>query len=199
MNKYYDYRDDLLKLYKESRRGNAQSEKGFRELYRKIATEANKRMASLERAGRDYFAYDRAASVAQKSSGKNRFRVVKSQSIDEVYQYAMSAAKFLTQKTSLVSGHREIEKSRYEALKKNPNIDLSGLSRRKLSAFMQTELFREYVKFDSEAAFNLAEEALYKKKATLEDLEEAWEDFERGETDIFGVWENWAGIDPFGS
>lgn len=195
--RYYDYRDDIMKLNRRARRGNISAMKELEKLNRDLSSEANRRLRLLEKRGRDYYAYDIATQFTQSAYGTSRYNTRRKQTQAEIFKNAMSAAKFLQSESSTLSGQQRIEKSRYEALLKNPRINLKGISRKKLSQFMQTELFKEYVSFNSEDAFNLAEEALYKNKASLEELEEAWNEYERGETDLFGVWESWAGIDPF--
>ena len=193
-NRYYDARKEIKKLAARARRGNKSAFKELKSLAQSTFSEANKRMRILERRGRNYYAYDLARHYLDNARDKTIYAFEKGDTIQDIEKTAMSAAKFIQSESSTLQGQLRIERDRLKSIKER--YGFKG-NTSKLCEFMSTELFQQYVQFDSEATFMLAEEALYKQKLTMQDLDDAWEKFQAGEGDLTDVWRNWGDIEPF--
>lgn len=83
-------------------------------LRRKFAKRANQRLLRLERAGLDYYAYDRAQLYLNRTRGTNRFSESKNYkgSKQALLRELDALTTFLGSKTSTVAGQRQIEREK---------------------------------------------------------------------------------------
>lgn len=86
---------------------------------RKYAKRANQRLLRLERAGMDYYAYDRAMLYLERTRGKNRFSESKKYqgSKQGLLRELDALTTFLGSKSSTVKGQKEIQKARTETFR----------------------------------------------------------------------------------
>lgn len=86
-------------------------------LRRKFAKRANQRLLRLERAGLDYYAYDRAALYLSRTRGTHRFSESKTYkgSKQALLRELDALTTFLGSKTSTVAGQRSIERAKIRA------------------------------------------------------------------------------------
>lgn len=96
-----------------------------------LARKANKRLLSLERAGKDRWAYESAANwlhnTYQNDLKKNRFKMVSSKLTPKQIQLQMLAIqRFLNQESSTVAGQEAIMERQYEMFVSSHNISGPG-------------------------------------------------------------------------
>ena len=79
----------------------------------RMAKTANQRLRALEKAGRDYWAYDRAILYTQRTRNRKRFSEAKNWtgSIESLKYEIQKLSDFLDAKTSTVKGSRAVESS----------------------------------------------------------------------------------------
>lgn len=114
----------LRSLMRSAKKGNEQDLETLQNHARKIAKRANQRMLRLERAGLDYYAYDRASEFLKTELMRNRFpESVKTMDPEDIVRSVQEAQKFLASRNSLVSEQKKIRQARLEGFKE-ANIEV---------------------------------------------------------------------------
>ena len=98
-------------MYRRDRQGMSMQE--LQAERHRLAKIANQRLLSLEKADRDYWAYDRAVLYTQRTRNRNRFSEAKNWkgTIQGLKYEVQRLSDFLDAKTSTVSGSRAVEKN----------------------------------------------------------------------------------------
>lgn len=198
-------KNELNKLYKQALKGNINAQNELISATRNLGKKANRRLRSIKKYGKGLWAVNIAEERNKTNLGRKRFNETgKGITLKQQYYNLINIENFLESKYSSVSGIKNFFKNQVDILSK-PTEERGALlknvktarQREKLADYMATDFFKEFVELDSEMAFELGEEALFRKNATIEELELSYDKYLKGEGDLFSVWENWTEINPF--
>lgn len=157
-------------------------------------------------------------------SGGETFSRKKIEDIDALGEDLKQASKFLRSQTSTVSGETKRRKKIYKSLTTNREVKENGKTvmkkatlhipesikvpddysgepadyfKEKFLDFLDNDVWKDikkYIYAEDTQVLNEAGEAIA-RGAQIEGLEEAFEQYLEGETDIFTVWDNWIKVD----
>ena len=144
---------------------------------------ANRRLSSLEKAERDFWAYDYATLYTQRVYGSNRFSAKSDVSTERVIRDLEELQKFLNSKSSTVGGSKDIDNKILRTFErkgvkvKNPREFFNFLSSSTFKALSNRKVPSEFlIDYYSRASENGKSE---------EEIEEELEKYRRGEVDGF--------------
>lgn len=111
--------DELRKLRNKAARGDRRALKTLYSENKRLARIANRRLLELERAEKDYYAYDGATFYTQQKYGRNRFTLSEKKLTTPkvLYEQLSEISTFLSRESSTVEGQIAIEDRRIETLK----------------------------------------------------------------------------------
>lgn len=101
----------------------------------RLKREANSRLERLEKAGYKQYAYDLATTYTKTAYKSNRFKGIELTDPRDLRRQIRQMQAFISKRTSLVTGQREVEKARIEKFKENPLF--SGWDNRKVKSFIK--------------------------------------------------------------
>ena len=174
----------LRSLLRSANSGNKDSLQTLQAQARKLGKRANQRMLRLERAGLDYYAYDRASEFLKTEMMRNRFpESVKTMDTTDIVRSIEEAQKFLSSKSSLVSEQKKIRENRLEGFK-SANIEVPEDQVDTLMRFLGSEgvkaMWNKLSVESSEEIVNLINGALAKSH-TYADIYYQFLKFDAGE------------------
>lgn len=108
--------EQLQTLKRSAMRGDSNSIRELREYNRILSKRANQRMLNLEKAGYDFYAYDIAITYVETTYDRERFPTSKKllPDINALIKQIRVMHKFLSSKSSTISGQKAIERERLE-------------------------------------------------------------------------------------
>lgn len=167
-------RKELLKLAKQADKGDLSAYNELLQYNRIVSKRANTRLKALEKAGLDYYAYDRAVGFTQSEYGRTRFTTSKKLlSPDVLYQQILEVDRFLSSKSSTISGQRIIRDTR---LKKFVDKGLQIDNERDFFNFLASDTFKELAQYlDSDQVIKLADSL--DKKELLDSFVRAFNEY----------------------
>lgn len=124
--------DEIERLNKQAKKGSEGAIEALRKYNREISRLANQRLARLEKAELDYYAYDRAVAFTESEYGGSRFRYdyISLPSTRDVYDQVLEVQTFLESESSTVRGQRNIQRQRLQSFRdmgvpipKNPQAE----------------------------------------------------------------------------
>lgn len=168
---------ELESLYRKALHGNKEAETDLRVYNRQLAKLANQRMSALEKAGKDYYAYDVAYGYVETTYGGNRFRYdyISVPTVNDLYENLKHAKQFLESKTSTLRGQRALEKQRLESFRAmGINIPKDSKSERLFIEFLRDEDMLTSLKevYGSNEVFGLLANALAPRRTRTKRLED---------------------------
>lgn len=150
--------------------------------YKKLARKANDRLRALEKADRDFWAYDKATLFTQRAYGTKRFKTSDRGMTEEGRKRAIEEIQnFLKSKSSTVRGSREIDKKIIKKFRtKKHGFTISN--EREFFNFLSSENYRNLVNknISSEMLIDFYDRAT-EDGVAYSDIEEALKDFREGE------------------
>ena len=150
--------DSEMKRYDIDFRGEFFTLDELNNIRLRYAKIANERLRALEKAGRDYWAYDSAVIYTQRSRGTNRFTQKKkwSGTKEGLLHEVEELQAFLNMKTSTISGSKAVEQKIVDTFKRDHKIDVDSIGRTdffNFLTFLNTKS-REHNKIPSEIAID---------------------------------------------
>lgn len=168
---------ELEKLYKKALNGDIRAESELREINKRYAKEANRKMANLEMKGRDYYAYDMAYGYTSTTFGGRRFRYdfISLPSVEALYESLKFAKRFNEGKTSTVRGQMAAERKSLETFRRmGINIPKDTKSQKLFLEFLRNEDMLQPLKevYGSNEIFGLLANALAPRRTRKKRLED---------------------------
>lgn len=150
-------RNELLKLAKQADKGDLSAYSELLKYNRVVSKRANTRLKALEKAGLDYYAYDRAVGFTQSEYDRNRFTTSKKLlSPDTLYQQILEVDRFLSAKSSTITGQKQIVSTRLKAFK-DRGINIKN--ERDFFNFLASDVFKELAQYlDSDQVIAIADQ-----------------------------------------
>lgn len=131
----------MAKIEKIDLRGRFYSLDELASIRSRYARIANQRLRALEKAGRDYWAYDTATLYTQRAYGTNRFKTGKWKGNKEGLVHELEELQdFLTAESSTVSGSRRIEDRIVNTFSREHNIQIQN--RREFFNFLSSATYK---------------------------------------------------------
>lgn len=173
---------EVIKLSRRATNGDTGAYEALVSYINSNYRRANTRLLSLEKAGFDMYAYDRAEHFLETVFERKRFPKATSKRDEwDIIQEAQQLSKFLNAKTSTIRGFREIEEKRLSNLReKYPEIN-----------GMTAEKQRSFLRFISgEETQNIFEET-DRSSEIISVMISVWEDSERQKSKILRAFERY--------
>lgn len=101
----------------------------------RLKREANSRLERLERAGYKQYAYDLATTYTKTAYKSNRFKGIELTDPRDLRRQIRQMQVFISKRTSLVEGQKEVEKARIETFRGKK--EFSGWSNHKIKSFLK--------------------------------------------------------------
>lgn len=151
----------------------------------RLKREANTRLERLERSGYKQFAYDLAVSYTRTAYKSNRFKGIELTDPKDLRKQIAQMQTFLSKRTSLVVGQKEVEKARFETFRSKPAFNgISDIKLKKFLKFMGNRTIRDFI---DEGSFESGEhvELIFgkwspSKQNDLLDVLDRWDKTEHG-------------------
>lgn len=123
--------DNEMKRYDVDFRGDFMTLDELNRIRVRYARIANARLRALEKAGRNYWAYDSAVIYTQRSRGANRFTQKKewSGTKEGLLHEVEELQAFLNMKTSTLSGSKAVEQKIVDTFQRDHGIDVDSIGR----------------------------------------------------------------------
>lgn len=150
-------------------------------LYKEMARVANRRLYSLEKNERAFWAYDKATVHTQRAYGKNRFPgVYKGESDKGIIRELEYIQDFLQSKTSTITGSKSVENKILSTFERK-GVDFSTVNQREFFNFLQSENFKRLSRknIDSNRLIDYYTKMVENGKTT--DVEKELEKFRKNE------------------
>lgn len=127
--------NQLLRLEKNASKGDENSLYTLEQINIRLKRESNNRLENLERHGYTQYAYDLATSFTKTAYKSNRFKGIEITDPKDLRRQIMQMQVFLSKRTSLVVGQKEVENVRIETLRKRePFVNWNS---RKIKEFLK--------------------------------------------------------------
>lgn len=176
----------LLKLTRKADSGDKASLKKLRDYNRELVRVANSRLNRLEKAGLDFYAYDRAVNYTQQEYGRNRFSysVQKLPEPADVYTNIIEAQTFLKSPSSTVTGQRNIMKQRADAFREK-GLSIPEGKEVQFNDFLASSVFDGLKDaFGSDQLIDILADYLQAPDTNIDTLQEEFDTVLSGETTI---------------
>lgn len=183
---------ELYDLYKAAEGGSSSALATLRESSNYYGKKGNERLTAFEKAGISSSASTRAAHYLQTEQGRNRFSRSGKLSAWDAYKNASEARRFIRGKTGTVAREMKRQRSVFEKLKKGGYLPegMTEKDRQKFSRFLSSGAWDEIKNtFGSQTMKDIAEGIQEGKN--IDELLEAYQDYESGEIDIEDFLEGW--------
>lgn len=183
---------ELYDLYKAAEAGSSSALATLRESSKYYGKKGNERLTAFEKAGISSSAYTRAAHYMQSEQGRERFSRSGKLSAWEAYKNASEARRFIYGKTGTVARELKRQKSVFEKLEKGGYLPegMSEKEQRKFSRFLSSGAWDEIKNtLGSQTMKEIAERI--QEGNDIDELMNAYEDYESGEIDIEDFLEGW--------
>lgn len=180
-----------------SRSNNPDAQDKLRKELSRLSREANKRMSNLEKKGQEglnKFAYARAKRELKKM-GLTKYKSGKNIPLSTITKQLYSANRFLAAKTSTITGQKELRRKAIKNIR-NAGVKISYGQEDAFFRFISEDLVQELKDvYDSGRIFQQVMDAINEGK-TIQDLEKAWQQYEKGEITADVAWEQWTDVSP---
>lgn len=186
---------ELYDLYKEAERGSSSALATLRESSKYYGKKGNERLTDFEKAGISSSASTRAAHYLQSEQGRDRFSRSGKLSAWDAYKNASEARRFIRGKTGTVAREMKRRRSVFDKLEKGGYLPegMSEKDRQKFSRFLSSGAWDEIKNtLGSQTMKDIAEGI--QEGNDIDELLEAYEDFESGEIDIEDFLEGWVEV-----
>lgn len=186
---------ELYDLYKAAERGSSSALATLRESSKYYGKKGNERLTDFEKAGISSSAYIRAVHYLQSEQGRNRFSRSGKLSAWDAYKNASEARRFIRSKTGTVAREMKRQRSVFDKLEKGGNLPggMTEDDRQKFSRFLSSGAWDEIKNtFGSQTMKDIAEGI--QEGNDVDELMEAYEDYESGEIDIEDFLDGWVEV-----
>lgn len=185
---------DLYDLYKAAEAGSSSALATLRESSKYYGKKGNERLTAFEKAGISSSASTRAAHYLQSEQGRDRFSRSGKLSAWDAYKNASEARRFIRGKTGTVAREMNRQKSVFEKLEKGGYLPkMTEEDRQKFSRFLSSGAWDEIKNtFGSQTMKDIAEGI--QEGNDIDELMEAYKDYESGEIDIEDFLEGWVKV-----
>ena len=183
---------ELYDLYKAAEAGSSSALATLRESSKYYGKKGNERLTDFEKAGISSSASTRAAHYLQSEQGRDRFSRSGKLSAWDAYKNASEARRFIRGKTGTVAREMKRQRSVFDKLEKGGYLPegMSEKERQKFSRFLSSGAWDEIKNtFGSQTMKEIAEGIQEGKD--IDELMEAYQDYESGEIDIEDFLEGW--------
>lgn len=186
----------IRKTANRAMKGDKVAESTLRKELTRLGKNANKRLKRLETEGLTAspaykLAKEDIGYIRKRRGGQSKSRYPESNAsltINEVANALWSASTFLNRKTSSVRGYKNYLDSRRKTLE-NLGIDVKGRED-KFDEFMRTDWFNEFVRFDSNAAFEIIEEMI-DDEVSVSELQKLYDRYLQDSIDFVDATYDW--------
>ena len=186
---------ELYDLYKAAEAGSSSALATLRESSKYYGKKGNERLTDFEKAGISSSASTRAAHYLQSEQGRNRFSRSGKLSPWEAYKNASEARRFIRSKTGTVVREMKRQRSVFDKLEKGGYLPggMTKEERQKFSRFLSSGAWDEIKNtFGSQTMKEIAEGI--QEGNDIDELMEAYKDYESGEIDIEDFLEGWVEV-----
>lgn len=153
--------------------------------YEKLARRANARLRHLEKAGRNFWAYDSATVYTQKAYGKNRFpQSPRNMSESAQRRNLREIQKFLGLQTSTVTGSKKVEDKIVETFRGSSH-NLQIVDRREFFNFLNSAVYKDIANrtMDSERLIEFYDRMGSEQGKSIDEIIDALKEWQESESE----------------